>query len=132
MTRKSLLLAFWTLGILFPMAWFTRFSATYDRLFNYVFGPPWTHVVMHTFLFAVLSYLLVPVIACRPAAHSRGFLVGVVLALVMGVAILQESIQLLYMAQMPGVDEMLDLGVDLLGGGLGVIVAQWRAWRGGK
>lgn len=47
MTRKHALLFLWLAGILFPMAWLTRFSATYGRLFGRVFNPLWVHVLMH-------------------------------------------------------------------------------------
>ena len=130
MRYKSAFLAFWLLGILFPMAWFTRFSAIYSWLSGYVFTSVWTHVVMHTFLFAVLAYLLGHVLARWPAACSTRYLVGAVLASVLGVALLQEGIQLLYTAQAPGIDEVLDLGVDLIGGVLGVIAFRWQARRG--
>jgi hypothetical protein len=114
MKRRLVFLAFWVMGILFPMAWFTRVSATFQRLFVYLFEPVWTHVVMHTLLFAVLAWLLTRLLAPRPPV--------VVLILVMLVALGQEGVQWLYTGQMPGADEAFDLTVDLLGGGLGVVV----------
>ncbi len=67
--RKFVFLVFWVLGMLFPMAWFTRLSATYNRAFRYVFTPTWTHVVMHAFLYAVLAYLLGQVLGPRLRLH---------------------------------------------------------------
>ncbi len=50
-----------------------------------------------------------------------------VLILVLGVALLQEGVQLWYTAQAPGGDEMFDIGVDLVGGGVGMVVLWWQA-----
>ncbi len=111
MTRRLLFLVLWVTGIIFPMAWFTHLSATFQRVFVYLFEPVWTHVVMHAFLFAVLAWLLMRLLGPRPP---------VVLSLVMLVALGQEGVQLLYTGQTPGADEAFDLMVDLLGGGLGV------------
>lgn len=111
MTRRLLFLAFWVAGIVFPMAWFTRFSGAFDRAFTILFTPVWTHVVMHAFLFGVLAWLLTRIVPSRPLA--------VVLGLVMVVALLQESVQLLYTGQTPGADEAFDLMVDFMGGSLG-------------
>ncbi len=127
MRRKSTLLVFWVLGILFPMAWFTRFSATYNRIFQYVFTPTWTHVVMHTLLYAVLAYLLGQVLDPRLQLHCGRWRVGMVVILVLGVALLQEGVQLWYTAQAPGGDELFDIGVDLVGGGVGMVVLWWQA-----
>ncbi len=129
MTSQRAFLLFWLLGILFPMAWFTRFSAAYRRLFELVFTPQWTHVVMHLFLFAVLAYLLSQGLDPHLAVRRGWPLWLIPWALVFGVALLQEGIQRLYTGQTPGSDEALDLGVDLAGGGLGLLVFRWHVGR---
>lgn len=123
MSRKHLLLGVWLIGILFPMALFTRYSATYNRWFQTVFTPEWTHIVMHALLYGVLAVLLtttLPPIYCRPRW---------ILALVLVVACLQEGIQLIYTASLPGSDEVFDIGVDMLGGLAGVLITQRRFLR---
>ncbi|MCX7852036.1 MAG: hypothetical protein N2383_04555 [Caldilineales bacterium] len=119
MTRRLVVLAFWVAGIAFPMAWFTRFSDTFDRAFTTLFTPVWSHVVMHAFLFAVLAWLLTRILPSQPLA--------VVLGLVMLVALLQEGVQLLYTGQTPGADEAFDLLVDFGGGVMGAALGKW--WR---
>ena len=87
---------------------------------------------MHTLLYAVLAYLLGQVFGPRLRLHCGRWWVGIMLILVLGVALLQEGIQLWYTAQVPGGDEMFDIGVDLVGGGLGMMVLWWQAWRSRK
>lgn len=116
MTRRLLFLAFWVAGIVFPMAWFTRFSGAFDRAFTVLFTPVWTHVVMHAFLFAVLAWWLTRIVPSPPLA--------VVLGLVMVVALLQEGAQRLYTGQTPGADEVFDLMVDFMGGVVGVALGK--------
>lgn len=121
MMRRSAILLVWLAGILFPMALLTRFSATYSRLFGRVFNPLWVHLLMHAFLFAGLAYLLARHLGRRTAMTSGWRLVVGVLGLVLVVALLQESIQLLYKARPLGMDEVLDVGIDFAGGVLGIM-----------
>jgi len=125
--RKGVILLLWLLGILFPMAWLTRFSSVYDRLFEHLFNPLWTHMLMHAFLFAVLAYLLAQRMGHRTAMVPRSRVILSVLALVLVIALLQEGIQLLYKARPLGIDELLDVGIDLVGGSLGVMAFWWQA-----
>ena len=118
--KRHLFLIFWTLGILFPMGWFVRTSPVGYRLFNTLFSPAWTHIVMHSLLFAVLAALLMQSLHGRLAARRA---VPVVLALVLGVALLQEGIQLFSEQRVLHGDNFFDIGVDMLGGGLGLLLA---------
>ena len=67
--KRHLLLIFWTVGILLPMAWLVRASPIAYRLFNTLFSPPWMHIVMHSLLFAVLAALLMQSLRGRLAAR---------------------------------------------------------------
>lgn len=129
MTRKHLALILWLLGILLPMAWFTRFSAAYNRFFQYAFTPLWTHVLMHAFLFAVLAYLLAHLLPSWGPRVVRGGVgwQGGVLVLVLVVAWLQEGFQLLYKGRPPGMDEFRDVAIDLIGASLGLLLFWQRA-----
>ena len=118
--KRNLILIFWIFGILFPMGWFIRVSPVGYRLFNGIFSPQWMHIVMHSLLFAVLGALLMQSLFGRLA---KGISVGVVLALVFGVAVLQEGIQLFSERRFLHGDNFFDIGVDMFGGVIGVLLA---------
>ena len=118
--KRNLFLIFWTVGILSPMAWIVRASPITYRLFNTLFSPQWMHIFMHTLLFAVLAALLMQNLSVRLAARRA---VPVVLALVLCFAILQESIQLFSEQRVLHGDTFFDIGVDMLGGVLGLLLA---------
>lgn len=122
MTRKHALLFLWITGMLFPLAWLTRFSAPYSRLFERVFNPLWMHVLMHALLFAVLAYWLARHMAGHAVAARRWHTAALILGLVLATAVAQEGIQLLYKARAVGADEVLDIGIDLAGGVFGMLV----------
>lgn len=130
MMRKRLIILLWLLGILLPMAWFTRFSVMYSRLFQSVFSPLWMHIRTHAFLFAVLAYLLASFVTTRMSLVTRKRVTLVILALVLVTALTQEGFQLLYKSRSPDMDELFDLGVDLVGANVGVLVF-WRRSTGG-
>ncbi len=119
---SRVLLWVWLAGMLFPMAWLTRFSGTYSRLFERVFNPLWVHVLMHALLFAVLAYLLARQMAGRVVAPRHWRTAMLVLGLVLVIAVAQEGIQLLYKARVVGADEVLDVGIDLAGVVFGMLV----------
>ena len=118
--KRNLFLIFWIVGILFPMAWLVRASPVSYRLFNILFEPAWVHVVMHSLLYAVLGALLIQSLYGRLA---KGYAVGIVLALVFGVALVQEGIQLFSEQQGPHADNLFDIGVDMVGGAIGLLLA---------
>ena len=118
--KRNLVLAFWIFGILFPMGWFIRVSPLGYRLFNELFSPQWMHIFMHSLLFAVLGALLMFSLYGRLAIRKG---VMVALALVLGVAVLQEGIQL-FSERLPiHGDNFFDIGVDMFGGVIGVLLA---------
>ncbi|MCD6553179.1 MAG: VanZ family protein [Anaerolineae bacterium] len=86
------------------------------------------HVLMHTFLFGMLAYLLgVYFVGKRPIRRKQ---LSLLLAAVVGVAVLQEGFQFLVQARFPGWPEMFDLGVDTGGAILGVLAfGLWRERR---
>jgi len=133
MKRYFILLA-WLLGILLPMAWFGRFSESYQQVFNTIFGPPWMHVVTHALLFAVLAYLLASIVSSmvggQPIVGVKAIvLTTVVLAVAVLIALLQEIFQLWYKGRLFGYAEVFDLGVDVMGVCAGLAFFWWRHWR---
>lgn len=128
MKRQFFLLA-WLLGILLPMAWFGRFSESYRQIFNFVFDPPWMHVVTHALLFAILAYLLASIVSAMFGDLSIGRVMALVVAAAVLVAVLQEIVQLWYKGRSFGYAEVFDLGVDVVGVCVGLGFFWWRHWR---
>lgn len=117
--KRNLVLFFWIAGILFPMGWFIQASPLGYRLFNNLLSPEWTHIAMHTFLFAVLAAMLMLNLYGRLDAKRA---VWIVLALVLTAAILQEGIQLLSQQRLLNRGNIFDIGVDMVGGLLGLLI----------
>ena len=119
MLRSRLVLLLWLLGILFPMAWLGRFSPAYRRAFEAIFAPEWMHWFTHALLFGGLVALFV--IVLRLNLDRKTALIA--LALVFGVGFLQEVFQALSQGSFSLAGSVFDLGVDLVGGllGLGVV-----------
>ncbi len=121
MWRKLVLIG-WIGGILFPFGWLTWYSDSYRRVFDTVFGPLWAHILMHVMLYSVLACLLAGLLLrARSPLLSRSHL-GLSLLLILAIALGQEGLQLLYQGRLPGADEFLDVGVDLAGGVLGILL----------
>ncbi len=134
MKRYFVLLA-WLVSILLPMAWFVRFSESYQQVFNFIFGPPWMHVVTHAVLFAVLAYLLAVIASKVVGGQSNGRVIVVMAIVVIAallIALLQEVIQLGYKGRPFGYAEVFDLGVDMAGVCLGLTFFWWRNGRPGR
>lgn len=115
-SKRFWLLLLWLLGILFPMAWLGNFSSDYRQIFNAIFAPEWMHWLMHAVLYAGLAILLVVVFGLR---LNRGTVL-LVLGVVLLVGSIQEGMQLFSAVQMMGWNSAFDLGVDLIGAGIGL------------
>ena len=126
MWRKLLLLS-WIIGILFPFGWLCGYSDTYRQMFDTVFGPLWVHIVMHILLYCVLAYLLAWFLLRAHPQRMHPYHFGFLFLAVLVVALIQESLQLLYQGRLPGADEWLDTAVDLAGGLLGIVLFWLRA-----
>jgi hypothetical protein len=109
--RKRVLLAIWTLGILFPTAWMGRFSKGYSERFNTIFSPEWMHWVMHAGLYAGLAILILVIFDLRLALKA----LRCVLLIALGLGVLQESFRLLSNVQRLSLNSLYDLGIDLGG-----------------
>jgi hypothetical protein len=118
--RSRIWLVLWIVGILFPMAFLGRLWPAFGQGFNFVFASDVTHIIFHTFLYAVLAILLGqwirPVsLASRLKIFGLTFLVG----------FLHEGLQILLAGQWPGWPaELLDISVDLFGAALGLALVK--------
>ena len=97
------------------MAWLGNFSQQYRQAFNALFAPEWMHWLMHAALYAGLTVLLVLVFDLSLNRRTALLVFGIVLL----VGLIQEGMQLLSGVQIVSWNSLLDLGVDLIGAGIG-------------
>jgi glycopeptide antibiotics resistance protein len=97
------------------MASIGRISPGFRSTFDSVFGPNWTHIAMHTFLFAVLALLLCWLAKSVSPLKSLLFALG--LALLIG--LLQEALQAFTSGSYSIYGSIFDLWVDLSGAVIG-------------
>jgi len=122
------LLMVWVAGILLPLYSFRRFSPSYKVAFDWVFHTHTSHVLMHTFLYAVLGCLVASFLPHR--LRRTGWTAAAsVLLVILAVAVLQETIQMRSERIELGPDEIFDTIVDLNGGMLGVLLFLWFSER---
>jgi hypothetical protein len=129
MKRKLFFLSFWIVGILFPFGTLTLLSRTYAAWFNWIFDAEAMHVIMHASLFGVLAVSLAvtfapatpPSVTLRLAQRVSVQLMFIWLIVAI-VATLQELIQLAYKAHAWSLAETYDIGTDLMGAALGLVV----------
>lgn len=114
--KRFLFLIFWLLGILFPMAWLGNFWGGYRQVFNVLFAPEWMHWLMHAVLYAGLAVLLVLVFGLPLTRRTVALVLGIVLL----VGLIQEGMQLFSGVQVVSWNSIFDLGVDLIGAGIGL------------
>jgi hypothetical protein len=132
--NKYLLLAFWSLAIIIPTAGVGRFFPAFRRLFDFIFAPHWVHVLMHVLLFAALVVIFDRVLSL-PVAWQ---MIAVSLGVVLGIGLLQEGFQALESGYFSPPGALVDLGVDLCGGIIGLVIvyglaarkssAYWASW----
>ncbi|HPL79982.1 MAG TPA: hypothetical protein PKY40_13315 [Burkholderiaceae bacterium] len=129
---KRIIPLLWVAGILLPVAYIVQYWPPARQAFDWVFGPLWMHVLTHAFLFAALAYLAAATLGWPLFGHARWPMVLGVLGLVLAAALLQEGIQLAYKARPVMADDVLDIGVDLAGGlvGLGLYLLRQGPLRG--
>jgi len=103
------------LFITFPAEWVASLIPGFNRWFDAVISPPWVHVVIHFSMFTSLSIVAIWLFEYR----KQPIRISQVLTVVMAVAFLQEALQMLGGRHGLGGDELLDFGVDLIGGTFG-------------
>jgi VanZ family protein len=110
-----LLLLAWLAGILLPVAWLAGQWPPAARIFYKLTESEWVHVVMHLLLYLVLSLVLSGLSPLKPGSQ-KAFLI---LALILMIGMLQESIQVILQGRFLGPGEAFDFLIDLGGGLLG-------------
>ncbi len=105
---------------LFPFGWLTKYSDFADRLIDTLFPNEAAHAVGHSLLFLAIGAAL---LAVFPALRRRP---GRYFGLVLLVAVAQEGLQLLYKRRPVVINDITDIGVDLVAAG--VMFALWYMW----
>lgn len=108
---------------LFPYGWLAQHSAPFRHLAYGVFFSEAAHAVGHTLLFLVVGGAL---LACFPGLLRRP---GRYLALVALIAVAQEGLQLLYKGRGVVVNDITDIGIDLVAAALVFALARLAAAR---
>lgn len=109
----TVLLAF----ALFPLGWLTEFSALAHHVGGVLFPNELAHAIGHTLLFMTIAAALLryfPALLGHPALFFT---------LVLAVAIGQEGFQLLYKQRGVVLNDLTDIGIDLMAAGM--VFALW-------
>ena len=105
-----------------PITWIGRLAPglryRLGPLVRPLISPEWVRIMIHTALFAGLVLLLAYTLRLPRSWISVFFLLTVVIGVGMG----QEALQLIAKHRAPGWAEVFDLGVDMFGGLLGLIM----------
>jgi hypothetical protein len=108
---------------LFPIGWLGEVYAPLGGLLDGAFGSDAAHAVAHALIFLLIGAAL---LAAFPALRSRPLLY---FGLLLGAALCQEGIQLLYKQRPLVYDDFRDIGVDLLGMAAAFALARLRGER---
>jgi len=114
--RSRIWLILWITGILFPMAFLGRVWPAFGKWFDPFFASGLTHIIFHSFLYAVLAILIGQWIS--PVSWNAWLKI---LGLILLIGSLHEGIQVTFAGLWPGwTAELLDLSVDFCGAVLGL------------
>jgi hypothetical protein len=105
---------------LFPVGWLTHLSDVADSIAGLLFPNEAAHAVGHSLLFGAIGAALLaafPPLRRRPALYF-----GLILAVALG----QEAFQLLYKQRPVVLNDVTDIGTDLVAAG--VVMALWYNW----
>jgi hypothetical protein len=121
--RQWIGLAIWVAAILFPLALVGRISKETKEFLDWLLEPEWLHVVMHLLIYGGLAFLLAGALRRSGRPLSPLALAGVIVL----VCTAQELLQNLSSVEWGGVrgailGSAFDLGVDLIGGLLGLLI----------
>ncbi|MBA4384085.1 MAG: hypothetical protein C0410_05060 [Anaerolinea sp.] len=106
------------LGILFPFAALSQLYSGYAIVFNSIFNSLLSHILMHMALFGVLAWIVMSFTSKKPMLHI--FLIS--LGSVFLVGMIQEIIQMVSVGVFNIGASLFDLGIDLAGGSIPLII----------
>jgi len=121
--RRILVLLLWLAGITFPVAGFFGLFPGGREWFDAHTHPEALHITAHMVLFAGLVWMLAYALDWRPEAG----LLPLIYTIGLGLGVVQEGLQVWTAGyQWFTGEEYFDLGIDLLGVTLGVLL--WFLW----
>lgn len=124
--RSRLQLLFWGLVLLIALDGLGRNSPAYRRVYDTTLVSDWMYVLAHILLYAGLVLLFLG--AFRFPSTRKAL--PAVFRMVLMVGVMQEVTQSLSRGTIPLRGILFDLGVDLVGGLLGLVVGTWYFhWR---
>ena len=126
--RSRLKFLFWGLVVLIALAGLGRNSPAFHRVFDATLAPEWIHVLVHIMLYAGLVLLFLG--AFRFLSYKKALPAVFIMVLIVG--IMQEATQSLSRGTIPLRGTLFDLGVDLVGGLLGLVISYWFFYRGNR
>lgn len=106
------------LGILFPFAALSQLYSGYAIVFNSVFDSLLSHILMHMALFAALAWIVMSFASKKPMRQMILMSLGTVLL----VGMIQEGIQMLSVGVFNIGASIFDLGIDLAGGSIPLVI----------
>jgi hypothetical protein len=102
---------------LFPFGWLTEVWPAFDQLMGFLFASEAAHAVGHSVIFALVGSAL---LVAFPALRRRP---GLYLLVILAIGIGQEAFQLLYKGRPVALNDVTDLGTDLVAAGV-----VWALW----
>lgn len=117
LTRPLSLLIVLLAIALFPFGWLAEVWPLFDRFTGFLFASEAAHAVGHSLIFALIGTAL---LVAFPALRGRFGLYMLIIGLV---GIGQESFQLLYKNRPVVLNDVTDLGTDLVAAGV-----VWGLW----
>jgi VanZ family protein len=115
---KVILLIFLSIGILFPFYLLRRFSPAFKTEFDWLFHSDISHIVARIIFYGILSLLASSVFSNKKRLIS----LFIVFLLALGIALSQETIQLLTGQGPLGWDDGFDVLVDMTGAIVGLFI----------
>lgn len=106
---------------LFPFGWIAQIWPPADWIGASLFSSEAAHAVGHALIFLAVGAALLhtfPALRRRPAVY---------LGLVLAVAVGQESLQIVYKGRGLALNDLTDIGTDLVAAGL--VMALWYGWQ---
>jgi hypothetical protein len=111
--------------MLFPFYLMRRFSPAYRTSFDWLFHTDISHIIARFIFYGLLAWLA----SCVFSNKKKIIFPFAVFLFVLGIAILQESIQLLTGEGPVGWDDGFDVLIDVSGATVGLVVFRLKRYK---